>query len=432
MYLTLVTQRFAEWGRQLWKQSVLRSGVMTIGVIVVLLLGLAIGWRAHTRGRFASLKADFKRSDRPRALLPPQPGGQDALMLERSAIEGGTVPQFLTATLLPGRGMNVLQITAMLPKRGVVKLLDSPTLEEAARRMTGTGTDTNGGESLATGGAIEAPWAGEIFGTPSGDSLVTSWRGTSVKLPAERRGGTSVATGGLLLSRAGTAVKMNVMPDGGAAEAVYEAGDYEGAWPSRMRIKSTMQLSSRALEMNVVATNTGDTPQPVGIGWRPRFALVSEDRGQVTLRLPSVTKEEVRDRRSGTPSGRLVSVEGTPDDFSSRTGTALKELSLNDTFVHLHQISLDSGPVVELWDAANDFGLRMTMLSPSIKAVHVEAPADRKFVLIEPRFNYDDPFGHEWSKEENTGMVTVEPGKSVQWRIRLEIYGPPAAEDRYR
>jgi hypothetical protein len=66
----------------------------------------------------------------------------------------------------------------------------------------------------------------------------------------------------------------------------------------------------------------------------------------------------------------------------------------------------------------------MTMLSPSIKSMHVTAPANGNFVMIEPRFNYDDPFGKEWSKEEDTGMVVLAPGQSVQWKIRLEIYAP--------
>ena len=407
----------------------LRSGVVTIAAVALVLLGLALGWRAHTRGRFHQLKAGLRHSDVPHAPLPPQPGGEDALVLERSAIEGGATPEFLSATLLPGRGMNVLQITATVPGKGVVNLLDSPSLEEAAHRLNGIGPDSNGAESLVMGGAIEAPWAGDIFGSPSNGGLNTMWHGVPVHLPANRRGDVSVATGGLLLARQGTQAKTSVMPDGGEADAVYEAGNFDGSWPSQMRVRSTVQLSSRAIEMRIVATNTGKDPQPVGLGWRPRFALLNGDRAKMTLRLPSIMKEEVR-AGSGTPTGRLVSVEGTPYDFSSRSGVPLGDLNLNETFVHLHQAPLDSGPVVELWDPTNNFGLRMTMLSPSIKSVHVTAPADKNFIMIEPRFNFDDPFGREWPKEEDTGMAIVAPGHSVQWKIRMEIYGPHTGADR--
>jgi galactose mutarotase-like enzyme len=181
--------------------------------------------------------------------------------------------------------------------------------------------------------------------------------------------------------------------------------------------------------MKIVATNTGDTPAPVGLGWRPRFALLSHDRNAMRLRLPSVTKEEISDAHAGLPTGRLVSIEGTPQDFSAIEGRPLGKGSLEGTFVNLHQAPLDSGPVAELWDPENKFGLRITMLSASIKAVHVSAPADGRFVVLEPRFNYDDPFGEEWRKEDKAGMVTLQPGSSIQWSIRLEIYGPAKAPE---
>jgi hypothetical protein len=61
-------------------------------------------------------------------------------------------------------------------------------------------------------------------------------------------------------------------------------------------------------------------------------------------------------------------------------------------------------------------------MSSNIKAMRVYAPAGAQFISISPQFNYDDPFGREWAKEGDTGMVTLQPGQSVQWRIRLEIF----------
>jgi len=48
-------------------------------------------------------------------------------------------------TLLPGRGMNVLQIRVFVPGRGEIDLLDSPSVAEATRSMTGSGEDAEGG-----------------------------------------------------------------------------------------------------------------------------------------------------------------------------------------------------------------------------------------------------------------------------------------------
>lgn len=420
MYLALVKQRFAEWRHRMWQAAVMRSGALTMAVLALLLLGFAFAWREHMKGHFALLKAELKRPIPPRAAAPPQPGGQDAIVLERTSIGGGTMPEFLSATVLPGRGMNVLQITAFVPSRGEVKLLASPPLAEAANLMAGA--EANGAANLAIGGAIEAPWAGRIFGSQGGGGLNTMWNGRNVSLPMERRSGVPVAVGGLLLCRAASAVKTNVMPDGGEAEAIYDIGDFDDHWPSKMKVASSVQLSSRALEMKIVATNTGNEKQPVGIGWQPRFAASGTDRGALMLRLPSVTRAEVRDRHTGLPSGRLLPVTGTEYDFSARTGAPLRTLSLDDTFVHLRQAPLDNGPVAELRDPTNNYGLRITLLGTTIKALHVEAPADGSFVTIAPRFNYDDPFGREWPRGEDTGMVLLEPGRSATWRIRLEIF----------
>src|SRR5258708_32518831 len=136
----------------------MRSGMLTFLVLVLLLAGLAFGWREHRLGQFAQLKKELNK--RPVQDVTVRPGGQDVVQLQRSQIAGGNGAEFLSATLLPGRGMNLLQISAYLPQRGVVNLLASPPLQEAAKTVSGTGEDVNGGDSMSMGAAIELPWAG--------------------------------------------------------------------------------------------------------------------------------------------------------------------------------------------------------------------------------------------------------------------------------
>ena len=141
-----------------------------------------------------------------------KPGGQDVVRLERSQMVGGTGPEFLSATLLPGRGMNLLQITAYLPQKGEVNLLASPSVEDAAKELTGAGADSTGAKSLEMGAAIELPWASRISGvaTPGGDSLVTTWRGVRLELPTDAKDsygvGSAMAAGGMLLNQASESV----------------------------------------------------------------------------------------------------------------------------------------------------------------------------------------------------------------------------------
>jgi aldose 1-epimerase len=424
MYWALLKQGVARWRRRLWRAAVMRSGLLTFLALTLVLAVLAFGWHEHRLGQFAQLKKEIGK--RPVHDVTVRPGGQDVVQLQRSQLLGGNGPEFLAATLLPGRGMNLLQITAYVPRRGQVNLLASPTLEEAARLLSGTGTDATGAKSLTMGAAIEVPWAGRITGTttPDGKNLTTTWRGMHMLLSADAKEtyGTDVAAGGLLLKRLSDSVDTDVMPDGGNTQATFKAGNFEGHWPSQTEITTTVALSGRAINMKVVARNTGNTPEPIGIGWHPRFAILNGDRRQMRLRLPQGMRIEVKDRRTGQLSGRLLPVEKTEYDFTGRDGAQLGALNLDDVFVHLRTELLEDGPVAELRDPDSGYGLRIMAMTSTIKAIRVYAPLDGSFISIEPQFNYDDPFGREWAKDEDTGMVVLEPGQSTQWKIRLEIF----------
>ena len=347
-------------------------------------------------------------------------------MLMRTRQVGDSTAEFLSATLLPGRGMNVLQITAFIPGKGEVNLLASPSVEGAANAMTGKGPDADGRASLAMGGAFEMPWADSLWGLPvqGGSQVTTAWHGHTLTLPASAGG---VARDGLMLAQGADPASSEALPDGGTAQAVFHERDYGGRWLSNTDVTVSALLSSRSVELTVVATNIGDVPEPVGIGWHPRFAISGGNREQMRLHVPGTMRVEVRDRAKGQPSGTLLPVAGTPYDFSMSGGARLGTMSLDDCFVALHQNLLDIGPNAELSDPASGYGLRITALSATIKAMRVVAPPDAGFVSIEPQYNYPDPMGREWGKETDAGMVVLQPGQSTEWKVRLELFAPGGA-----
>lgn len=432
MYWALLTQGVARWRRNIWRAAVMRSGLLTILFLVLVLVGLAFGWHEHRLGQFAQLKKELNQH--PVRDVAVRPGGQDIVRLQRSQMVGGNGPEFLSATLLPGRGMNLLQITAYLPQRGEVNLLASPPIDDAAKMLSGAGADASGAKSLAMGAAIEAPWASRISGTiaPDGKSISTMWRGVRMTLPNDAKDNYSVsspmAAGGLLLNQRSESINTNVMPDGGEAQAIFHPGDFDGRWPSKTEIATTAELSGKLITLRVVARNTGNTAEPIGIGWHPRFAILNGHREQMMLRLPPGMRLEVKDRRTGQLSGRLLPVEKTDYDFTGRNGAQIGALNLDDTFVHLKTGLMEDGPVAELRDPENDYGLRITAMTSTIKAIRVYAPLDGSFISIEPQFNFDDPFGREWASGEDTGMVVLQPGQSTQWKIQLQIFSLSSAD----
>ncbi len=121
MYAALLTRRIGRSVRRsLWHIAVMRSGLLTMIVVTAALLGLAFGWRAHRQGRFAQLKSGVEAS-KPLVTACLYWCVREARMrwcCNALSSQGQDAPEFLTATVLPGRGMNVLQITAYIPQQG--------------------------------------------------------------------------------------------------------------------------------------------------------------------------------------------------------------------------------------------------------------------------------------------------------------------------
>lgn len=422
MYAKLFTRDLAKRRRRLWQWMKDHRGSLYLFTFIVALGIFAAGYVAHIHGRFRRLKTELKARSTAPVQVTPMPGGQEAVVLQRTMLAEGTMPEFLSATLLPGRGLNVLQIMLSVPGRGEVALLAAPSLEEAAAEMTGTGADAAGLMSLKLGAPLEAPWGGRMMGSRSEDGrrVATEWHGRGFILPLTgETAGVPVSDGGLLLKTAAETVGHNVMPDGGSLQGQFTAGSFGGVWASQTNVAVTALLSSRAFELKLVARNDGKEPVPMGLGWYPRIIMPSGGRAGVKLRLPAETREEFG---NGRASGRLLPVSGSAFDFTDRAGKPLRELAVDETFTGLRAGFLDNGPIVELRDEQSGVGFRMTAMSPQIRAIRVQSAPDRAWVGLGFQTNYDDPFSRAWGRESEAAIHVLQPGQSLQWKVRLEVF----------
>ena len=396
------------------------SGYFTPLLVGLLCAALLIAAHESGRGNYHRLREHVIPTPTEPSLATG-PGGQDAVVLSRSANALSGEPEFLSATFLPGRGMNLLQLTASVPGKGVVPILLAPSLADATRALTGAGEDANGSVSATFGAAILAPWAGRLAGSPtsSTSTLESVWSGQRITFPSSGPG-SMTSTLGLMLDRPADNVSTDSIPDGQAVTAVYRAGSFSGAWPSIIDITVRGELSGRALDLTITEQNSGQVPTPAGIGWHPVFALPG-DRADVRLTIPSITKVEI-DRHTNLPSGKLVSASGTTSDLVRARGTRLDDTGINDTYTNLLSGLLGDGPIAEIRDPAAGYGIRLIPLTASIKFLHVTAPAGASWISIEPDTNADDPFGREWNNPDDTGLVSLQPGDSLQWHVRLEIF----------
>ena len=363
----------------------------------------------------------------PVAATPTQIGGQDIVKLTRTPTSDGQKPEFLSATVFPGRGMNVFQITANIPGKGDIKLLASPSLDKAAQTLNGGPDDQYGNGSFSFGGAFLVPFPNRIRGKVSADgkTITTEWHGKTITLPAnwpgKSAGAEPVAMHGLIVASKTDDVNVQTTPDGQTLTGTIHAGDFGGHWLSKTDLAFTLTLTGKTFDAKITAKNVGTEAEPIAIGWHPYFSIPSRDRTQARLHIPAEQTAQVNNYNDVFPTGKLLPVKGTKYDFNAPDGRPLGSNFFDDNWSNLNRT--DGAVDVRLTDPASDYGIKVDGLSPQIKAVQAYAPPDKQFVAIEEQFNFGDPFGKEWHGAD-TGMVTLKPGQSVTWDVRLELFTP--------
>jgi aldose 1-epimerase len=369
------------------------------------------------------------------AAATPQINGQDVVTLQRKVTESGKAPEFLSATVIPGRGMNLLQITADLPGKGTTNIFFAPPLNEAATKLNADDpADKFGNLSFSFGGAFLVPYPNRIRGKLSDDkqSIITSWHGKTLTLPAnfsgKKPGAELHSIHGLILKSKTDDVKVSDSADGQTVTGTIHAGDFGGHWLSKTDLDFSIQLAGKDVTATITAKNVGNEDEPMAIGWHPYFAIPSGDRTQARLHIPAAEMAVVNNYDDVFPTGKLKPVKGTKYDFNAPDGKPLDGDFLDDNFSRLTRTNGDVD--VRLTDPASNYGMHILGESPEIKTVQVYAPTDpgKNFVAIEEQFNFGDPFGKEWHGMD-TGMVTLKPGQSVTWKVKLELFTPPAKED---
>lgn len=376
-------------------------------------------------------KSEAPAPEMPKTAATPQIGGQDVVKLQRTATSGGAKPEFLTATILPGRGMNLFQITANIPGKGETAVFFAPSLDEANTTLNGGAEDANGNKSFSFGGAFLVPYPNRIRGKLSADgkTIATTWNGKPLTLPANWKGKNAGAEPhamhGLILASKTDSINTENISDGQTATGVIHAGNFGGNWPSSTDLTVVISLTGGAVDATITAKNVGNDPEPMAIGWHPYFAIPSGDRKQATLHVPGEVIAQVNNYDDVFPTGKLLPVksyEGGKYDFTAPGGKPLGDVFLDDNFAKLKRT--DDQVLVGLSDPAAGYGIHIEGISPEIKTVQVYAPPTKQFVAIEEQYNFGDPFAKSVWKGMDTGMVTLKPGQSTTWHVRLQLYTP--------
>jgi galactose mutarotase-like enzyme len=359
-----------------------------------------------------------------RAQSATEIGGEKVVTLTRKAVST-THPEFTSVSVMPGRGMELLQVTANFPGKGEINVLASPD-EATAKKMLDEQDTANGDLGYRLGSAFLVPYPNRIRGKLSADgkTLTTEWEGHTITLPAnnigKNPGAERHAMHGLILKAKAQDLKTHDIPGGQQLTGVIHAGDFGGHWLSSTDLNFTIDLRADAIDVTVVAANVGKESEPISIGWHPYFNLPSGDRTQVRIHIPGEQLAEVDNYDNVFPTGKLTPVAGQYD-LRAPDGVALAKNFYDDNW---SKLDWKNGAVtVKVTDPAAKYGVAIEGISPEIKTIQMYAPPTQKFVAIEHQFNFADPFGSEWHGM-NTGMITLKPGQSTRWHVRLKVFVP--------
>ena len=266
-------------------------------------------------------------------------GGQKIVTLTRTAVST-TKPEFTSITVLPGRGMEVLQITANFPGKGNVNVLASPDLT-TAKKMLDVDDTENGDLGYRLGSAFLVPYPNRIRGKLSADgkTLTTEWQGHSITLPANNIGhlprAERHAMHGLILKAKTDSVEVEKVPGGEEVSGVIHAGNFGGHWPSKTQLVVTIRLTAEVVDAIVEARNVGTEPEPMAIAWHPYFNLPSGDRTQARVHIPASTYAEVDGYDNVFPTGKVLPVQGTRFDLRAVGGVPLGKEFFDDNWNHI-------------------------------------------------------------------------------------------------
>ncbi len=408
LYLDILKRRVAG----LFGGTLRRSSIFPFAILFLVLVIPAGIWYAHTRALFHRTKE--KIGDDQQIIVSTGPGGRDPLQLTRAATPGSHAPEFVSATVLPGLGLDLVQISASIPGKGVVPLLVAPTMDE----LTAGTAPRSGPNDLH--GALEVPWGGLLTGLRNvlGTSLMMDFQGNTISVPTDGRGTPISAEGGLMQNRIADTAAVTSTPGGASITGTLTDSDFDGHWRSKTQVRLQTELNGSSVDLTIWARNTGEEAAPMGVGWHPRFQLAG-DRANVQLLLPRAEMLEITDHTRELPTGRILAANDALSRFMEHP-EPLRTVSLDDALVRLKP-GAPGGVSAELRDPAAGYGLRITALSSSIGELRLYAPVDGNFISIGFQTNLDDPLGHIWTGEE-PGILILQPGQTLEYKVRLEIF----------
>ena len=350
-----------------------RSGWVTAIVIVLLLLGFGLLWHAHQQAKFHQLTTPII----PQTTSAPMPGGQEAILLSRVALVNDAEPEFVSATVLPGIGMQLLQAVVAVPDQSTQNLLASVPVSDAAQMPR---------DSVRSAPFRLRVSAHHLHGTASGEEDLIG------------------------LAPAADA-KNQTLVDGGQATGTFATASGKNGVSATVEVT----LSGRQIDIIARATNDAEENRFVAFEWSPRFAVPQGGQDGFRLYVPT--------RSAPGKSNGTASSAGPGGAFTADGGGAVGVIPFDLRFTLLGHDYLSDGTYIRLRNGQGFF-LRILGLGDSLRSVHaINDPQTHTLLLAVSSMDT----GGEAEQQDQI----LRPGQTMQWHLRLEVLsakGPQAPD----
>ncbi|MBC7691195.1 MAG: hypothetical protein H7222_05450 [Methylotenera sp.] len=192
-------------------------------------------------------------------------------------------------------------------------------------------------------------------------------------------------------------------------------------YPYSLDASLEYRLSSEGLKCAFAITNTGETTAPVGVGFHPYFLAGKSSLDEAETLIPASSFVEFENL---VPTGKLISVEGTPSDYrslkpigSARFNHCYTDLKRDaDGLTRAYLVDSETRRKTCIWmDKAFNY---LVVYSGDA----IEEPFRRKAFAIEPMTCGTNAFNvHEW------GLKSLIPGEDFQGSFGIHLENAPAS-----
>lgn len=350
--------------------SIASSGLLTALILAAVLGVVGALWVAHLHGKLHKLSTAEIPPD---TTVLPRPGDQDILEMNRMTPMGGITPEFVSLGVMPGLGMGILQLALDLPGRDPQDILQGTPIASMAPFLDK--------KTFAAKPELQySPISLKMFplqGTSEGQEILDAQASQNVR--------NDMVPGGT----GATADFSPVPAPGPTGIAVPQSG---------FQTKVSATISDRGFDLTISAKNVSQVSQAVVLSWTPKFLLPAGGLEKLLMTPPDTTDPLPSEKRT------VQEIE-------------LKPENLPRTWHGLKYSYLSAGSELQLHNLQDGYILRITALTSSIRTVRADlVPGGQALALT---FSSEGPDGKR---------TVVEPGETLQWRLRIQ----PMTGNTYR